>query len=140
MDVDKNGTFYYSYGVAPLSGNYPNAIVVVKSLDGFVWNQTTPITFNRSKAFDDKYYMAIDRSSKSTANRIYVSWDRNQGNNQILYIAYSTNGGSTWSAPVKVNDGNSQFERVIGAYPAVDHSSGVVYDSWHDYARNRIFV
>ncbi len=38
--------------------------------------------------------------------------DRNSGNNQTLYIAY----------------------------PAVDQASGVVYDSWHDYARNRIYV
>jgi hypothetical protein len=39
-----------------------------------------------------------------------------------------------------VNDGTSSFERVIGAYPAVNQSTGVVYDSWHDYARNAIFV
>ena len=71
---------------------------------------------------------------------MYVSWDRNQKNNQILYIAYSSTGGSTWSAPIKVNDGTSPFERVIGAYPAVDQNTGVVYDSWHDYARNIIFV
>src|SRR5204863_7419073 len=31
-------------------------------------------------------------------------------------------------------------ERVIGAYPAVDHATGVDYDSWHDYARDVIFV
>lgn len=31
VDVDKSGTFYFSYGVAPLSGSYPNAIVVAKS-------------------------------------------------------------------------------------------------------------
>jgi hypothetical protein len=44
----------------------------------------------------------------------------------------------------KVNDGTTKFERVIGAYPAVDHSSpnfaGTVYDSWHDYAKNIIYV
>jgi Neuraminidase (sialidase) len=98
------------------------------------------VTFNKSKAFDDKYYLAIDRSNTAFANRIYVSWDRNQGNNQILYISYSADGGSTWSAPIKVNDGTSKFERVIGAYPAVDQATGVVYDSWHDYAKNIIFM
>ena len=41
---------------------------------------------------------------------------------------------------VKVNDGRSSFERVIGAYPAVDLATGTVYDSWHDYARNTIYV
>ena len=140
VDVDTTGTFYFSYGVAPLSGSYPNAIVVVKSTDGVNWTKASPVTFNRNRAFDDKYYLAIDRSAGAFNNRVYVSWDRNQGNNQILYIAYSSNGGATWSAPVKVNDGTTGFERVIGAYPAVDQNTGVVYDSWHDYARNVIFV
>jgi hypothetical protein len=39
-----------------------------------------------------------------------------------------------------VDDGTSKFERVIGAYPAVDQTTGVVYDSWHNYAQNKIFV
>lgn len=140
VDVDKTGTFYFSYGVAPLSGNYPNGIVVVSSTNGVNWTKKTPVTFNRNKYFDDKYYLAIDRSNGTFPNRIYVSWDRNTSVNQILYIAYSSDGGATWSAPKKVNDGTSSFERVIGAYPAVDHNTGTVYDSWHDYARNIIYV
>jgi hypothetical protein len=140
VDVDKNGTFFFSYGVAPLGKNNPNAIVMVSSNDGKAWTQLTPVTFNQGGAFDDKYYLAIDRSNSSFANRIYVSWDRNQGFNQILYIAYSSDGGTNWSAPIKVNDGTTKHERVIGAYPAVDQSNGVVYDSWHDYAKNIIYV
>ena len=140
MDVNKSGTFYYAYGVAPLSSYYPNAVVVVKSTNGSSWTQLAPVTFNRNKNFDDKYYLAVDRSNSAFANRVYVAWDRNVANNQILYVASSADGGATWSAPIKVNDGTSQFERVIGAYPAVDHNTGVVYVSWHDYARNIIYV
>jgi hypothetical protein len=140
VDVDKSGNFYFTYGVAPLSGSYPNAIVAVRSTDGVHWTQLTAVTFNKNRYFDDKYYLAIDRSNGPYANRIYVSWDRNQSNNQILYVAYSSNGGATWSAPIKVNDGTTSFERVIGAYPAVDQATGVVYDSWHDYAKDVIFV
>jgi hypothetical protein len=140
IDYDKNGTFYYSFGGAPLGGSYPNSIGVSKSTNGINWSTPVAVTFNRNRAFDDKYYIAVDRSNTATANRIYVSWDRNQGNNQILYISYSTNGGTSWSAPIKVNDGTTKFERVIGAYPAVDHATGLVYDSWHDYAKNIIFV
>jgi hypothetical protein len=140
IDYDKNGTFYYSFGGAPLSGSYPNSIAVSKSTNGTTWTTPVAVTFNRNKNFDDKYYIAIDRSNTSFANRIYVSWDRNSGNNQLLYISYSTDGGTSWSPPVKVNDGTSKFERVIGAYPAVNQTSGMVFDSWHDYAKNIIYV
>jgi hypothetical protein len=141
VDYDKNGNLYYSFGGAPLSGNYPNSIAVSKSTNGgATWATPVAVTFNRNRFFDDKYYLAIDRSNSSFANRIYVSWDRNQANNQILYISYSSNGGTSWSSPIKVNDGTSSFERVIGAYPAVDPVTGVVYDSWHDYAKNIIYV
>ncbi len=140
VDYDKNGNFYFSYGAAPLSGSYPNGILVSKSANGTTWSQPSAVTFNRNRFFDDKYYIAVDRSNSSFANRVYVSWDRNSGNNQILYIAYSSNQGSTWSAPIKVNDGTSKFERVIGAYPAVNQATGTVYDSWHDYAKDVIYV
>ena len=140
VDYDKANNFYFSFGGAPLGGSYPNSIAVSKSNNGSTWSTPVAVTFNSNRFFDDKYYIAVDRSSTSFANRIYVSWDRNSGNNQILYISYSSNGGATWSAPIKVNDGTTKFERVIGAYPAVDHNTGVVYDSWHDYAKNIIFV
>jgi hypothetical protein len=140
VDYDKNGYFYFSYGAAPLSSSYPNGILVSKSNNGTTWSQPTAVTFNRNRFFDDKYYIAVDRSTSAFTDRVYVSWDRNSGNNQILYIAYSSNQGSTWSAPIKVNDGTSKFERVIGAYPAVDQVTGTVYDSWHDYAKDIIYV
>lgn len=139
IDVAKNGTMYYSYIVAPLASNYPNAIVMVKWLAG-VGAKLMPVTWNTGQNFDDKQYIAVDRSAGPFANRIYVTWDRNRNLNQILLMSYSADGGATWSTPVKVNDGTTPFERVIGAYPAVDHQTGVVYNSWHDYAKNRIFV
>jgi hypothetical protein len=140
VDFDKNGNFYFSFGGAPLSGSYPNSVAVSKSANGINWSTPVAVTFNQGKNFDDKYYLAVDRSNSAFANRIYVSWDRNSGNNQILYISFSSNGGASWSAPIKVNDGTTRFERVIGAYPAVDHNTGMVYDSWHDYAKNIIYV
>jgi hypothetical protein len=140
LDYDKNNNLYFSFGGAPLSGSYPNSVAVSRSSDGVTWSTPVAVTFNKRRNFDDKYYLAVDRSPSAFANRIYVSWDRNSGNNQILYIAYSSDLGSTWSAPIKVNDGTTKFERVIGAYPAVNQNTGVVYDSWHDYAKNIIYV
>jgi hypothetical protein len=142
IDVNSSGTFFYVYGIAPLSGSYPNGIVMVKSTDGVNWTQTNPATYNTKQFFDDKYWLAVDRTR--TPNRIYISWDRNTSTNQILYVIYSDNEGTTWRSPIKVDDGTSKFERVIGAYPAVDNSSGsrrgTVYTSWHNYAKNKIFI
>jgi hypothetical protein len=141
VDYDKEGNFYFSFGGAPLSGSYPNSVAVSKSTNGgSTWGTPVAVTFNRNRAFDDKYYLAVDRSSSAFADRIYVSWDRNIGNNQILYLSFSSDHGATWNAPIKVNDGTTKFERVIGACPAVDQGTGTVYDSWHDYAKNIIFV
>jgi hypothetical protein len=140
VDYDKVGNFYYSLGGAPLSSNYPNSIAVSKRDADGNWGTPVAVTFNRRSYFDDKYWIAVDRSNTSFANRIYVAWDRNAGNNQILYVSSSSNGGASWSSPIKVDDGKSKFERVIGAYPAVDHGNGTVYVSWHNYARNVIYV
>jgi hypothetical protein len=98
------------------------------------------VTFNARSNFDDKYWIAVDRSNSNFANRLYVAWDRNAGNNQVLYVSYSSDRGVTWNGPIKVNDGKTKFERVIGAYPAVNHNTGAVYVSWHDYAKNVIYV
>src|SRR5207248_2957001 len=104
VDFDTAGNYYYAFGGAPVA-----------------------VTFNRNQFFDDKYYIGIDRSGGAFNNRIYVTWDRNTSTNQILYVSYSSDGGATWSAPVKVDDGTSKRERVIGAYPAVDQRNGSVY-------------
>jgi hypothetical protein len=141
IDVDRDGNFYYVFGGAPLGGSFPNGIAVSRSgPDGLSFGAPVPVTFNSRRNFDDKYYIAIDRSAGAFANRIYVSWDRNISNNQVLEMSFSSNRGATWSNPIKVDDGTSKFERVIGAYPAVDQATGTVYDSWHNYARDIIFV
>ncbi len=52
-----------------------------------------------------------------------------------IWVTKSTNGGTTWSAPVKVNDdglaGRTQFHPFL----QVDQSNGSVVVAWHD-ARN----
>ncbi len=141
IDFDTSGNYFYVFGGAPLSGSFPNSIAVASAgPSGLSWSTPVAVTFNKNRFFDDKYYLAVDRSASTFRDRIYVGWDRNQQNNQILFVSFSSTHGASWSSPVKVNDGTSRFERVIGAYPAVDHRNGTVLMSWHDYARNQIFV
>lgn len=137
--VSADDNAYYVLGGAPLSGNYPNSIAVSKRLGPGTWSTPVAVTFNNNKYFDDKYWIAVDRSATSPhRGRIYVVWDRNTSTNQILYVSYSDN-GVNWSAPKKIDDGRSKFERVIGAYVTVG-PNGEVYVSWHNYAQNRIYL
>jgi hypothetical protein len=137
--VDVSNTFYYAYGVADGSSSGPNAIAVASSGNGVNWTLKTPVTYNPGGQFDDKYWIAADPNKVGT---LYVGWDRNKGNNQTLFVAVSTNGGNSWTSPIKVNDGTSRFERVIYAFPAVDPrpGNGTVYMAWLDYAKNKILV
>lgn len=140
--VDSAGRYFVAYGVADSGGSSANGIVVVSSSDGgATWTKTNPVALNLSgKFFEDKFWIAADANTGSPfRDRLYVAWDRNSGNNQILMVSSSSNQGSTWSAPKKINDGTSKFERVIYAFPAVA-PDGTVYVLWHDYARQRIFI
>lgn len=137
---DAAGNLYYVLGGAPLTGNYPNSIAVAKrNASTGTWSPPVAVTFNANKYFDDKYWIAVDRSLSAYSGRIYVVWDRNTSTNQILYISSSSDGGATWTAPIKVDDGRSKFERVIGAYVTVD-DTGRAYVSWHNYAKGVIYV
>ena len=107
---------YYAYGFSNGSGNGANGIAVASSTDGVTWNLKTSVTFNSGGQFDDKPWIAADPNQDEV---LYVGWDRNKGNDQILYASVSKDGGNTWSTPAKVNDGTTKFERVIYAFPAV---------------------
>ena len=82
----------------------------------------------------------VDRSSGSFNGRIYVSYaDRvNTATNDLnVFIRFSDNGGTTWSAPVQINDDgttSSQFLPRMG----VDQSSGRLVAVWYDARNNAV--
>lgn len=140
--VDNSGRYFVAYGVSDGGSKSANGIVAVSSTDGgLTWKKTKAVTLNLSGGvFDDKMWIAADaNASSSFKNRLYVAWDRNTSTNQTLYVSSSADQGSTWSAPIKINDGSSSFERVIYAFPAVA-PNGTVYVLWLDYAQNKIFI
>jgi hypothetical protein len=134
------GTIYYSYGVCSGSCSSGN-LMVATSTNGQTWTPHS-VTPPQGGTFDDKPWVAADPTQ---AGRAYIAWDRNHGNSQTLLVSSTTDSGTTWSVPVKINDGTSKFERVIYAMPAVDPTSdavygGAVYVVWMDYARKALYV
>jgi hypothetical protein len=80
----------------------------------------------------------VDNSGGACDGTLYVTfsdWTSGGATETDVWVSRSTNGGTTWSAPVKVNDdglaGRTQFHPFL----QVDQSNGHVVVAWHD-ARN----
>jgi hypothetical protein len=78
----------------------------------------------RFRGFFDFQGLVVDRSSKPTRGNVYISWQDGRNLNQVdsfsspgctaglprrycfgdILLSRSTNGGASWSAPVRVND------------------------------------
>ncbi|MEO6458060.1 MAG: S-layer homology domain-containing protein [Chloroflexia bacterium] len=89
----------------------------VDAESGLVWDST-------GGPFNDRVYL------------VYTEETVNENNDTEIYVRTSTNNGTTWTAPTRVNDDllgliRSQFN----PYITLDRTSGVVAVGWHD-ARN----
>ena len=136
ISVDTAGHFYYFHLSNPPNGNWIDRIVCQKTTDhGKTWTDGSYTGLNGSKA-QDKHWCAIDR----TNNIMYLTWtqfdeygseDKNKKSN--ILFSKSIDHGTTWSAPVKINqiDGDciDSDNTVEGAVPAVG-PEGQVYVAW----------
>lgn len=80
----------------------------------------------------------VDNSGGACDGTLYVTfgdWTSGGATETDVWVSRSTNGGTTWGTPVKVNDdglaGRTQFHPFL----QVDQSNGNVVVAWHD-ARN----
>jgi len=75
-----------------------------------------------------------DTSTGPNSGTLYCSWmDETAANGADIFLSRSTDGGTAWSAPLRVNDdpagvANDQFNQWL----AVDPSDGSVNVSWND--------
>jgi hypothetical protein len=152
LQVGPNGEVYCVWATPNLSSNIEDHIAFSKSVNGgSTWSApVNAITIGgirgtilptniRSHSFPS---MAVDRSGGSLNGYIYLCWAQKNlspaGSDADICFAYSANGGSSWSAPVRVNDdamnnGKQQFLPRI----SVDQSNGKVAIIYYD---NRDFI
>jgi subtilisin-like proprotein convertase family protein len=106
------------------------------NLTGFSGANTPPVADQRGIAPFGA--VDVDNSGGACDGTLYATFgDYTSGGatETDIWVTKSTNGGTTWSAPVKVNDdglaGRTQFHPFL----QVDPSNGNVVVAWHD-ARN----
>ncbi len=61
------------------------------------------------------------------AGNLYATWDTQTASGDIGWISYSTNHGSTWSAPLRVTSDN---DNAVHNMEVVGGSRGVAYVAW----------
>jgi len=139
---DLNGHCYFGHLSNPSSGGYwIDRIVVQKSTNkGISWSSGVGIGYNPPSRNQDKEWIAVDWTNSPYRNNVYVAWtefdsygsSNPQDSSRILF-SRSTDGGLTWSAPVRISDKGGdcidEDNTVEGAVPAVG-PNGEVYLAW----------
>jgi hypothetical protein len=100
-------------GGRAISDGVATSQLASRSSDGVVWT-TTFVDPDRGRALHDKNWIACDNGTASPrAGRCYVAWTAPAGEQSVLGLATSDDGGRTWTSTV--------FEQVrgFGVFPLV---------------------
>jgi hypothetical protein len=135
--VGPNGEVYVSWAG-------PNGLVFNRSLDGGEtwlpveipidpmptgWDYTIP-GINRANGLP---ITLCDLSNGPNRGTIYVNWSdqRNGAHNTDVWLSKSTDGGDTWSAPVRVNDDVTETQQFF-TWMAIDQVTGNLFFVFYD--------
>lgn len=139
---DLNGHAYFGHLSNPGSpGYWIDRIVVQKSTNkGVSWSSGVGIGYNPPTRAQDKEWIAVDWTNSPYRNNLYMAWTEfdnygssNSNDSSRILFSRSTDGGSIWSAPVRISEKGGdcvdEDNTVEGAVPAVG-PNGEVYLSW----------
>jgi uncharacterized repeat protein (TIGR01451 family) len=86
------------------------------------------------RSVDAEAGLAYDRSGGPQDGRVYLVYTDeapDESNDLDIFLRFSDNDGTTWSAPAQVNDDATTRSQFLPRV-AVDQSSGDIAFSWHD--------
>ncbi len=123
-------------GGPPCGGGTPASILVTKSTDGglsfgppVVVAQITadPAEFPGNN-FGPEFLTVVSWHLASDTAGVYVVWDDFGTGNADVLFSKSTDGGLTWTSPIRVND-VAQGEQFL---PGIAVSGGIISVAWYD--------
>ncbi|MGE3801496.1 MAG: T9SS type A sorting domain-containing protein [Candidatus Kapaibacterium sp.] len=145
VGFDHDGNAYVMYGAFPRPFSGESGVYIAKSTDqGVNWTPHIKVIEHKGvmtpdSAFEDKYYIEIDRSTTSPYRGwMYTPWKRVTDRDSATEIVFtrSTDGGLTWSEPVGVSprkSGTSTHITFGQSFPLVKTgANGEIYAVWND--------
>ena len=130
--VAPNGTIYVAFEAFSQQG--ADTINFVKSTDcGRHWTQPVIVsTIDSSQAPGVAFRtptFAFLATDSANSNIVYAAYQNLVGDYDI-YARRSTNGGSTWSGAVQVNDDPGARHQI---FPTIEVSHGTLHVAWYDF-------
>lgn len=125
MNVDPDGL-----GAAPFG---PQSTITTTNVGGF-----DTITPQNRRSIDAEANLTWDRGNGPRRGRVYLVYTEetpDESNNTDILIRFSDNNGTTWSAPIRVNDDAGGTKAQFFPRAAVDQATGNLAVTWYD-ARN----
>jgi hypothetical protein len=145
--VGPDGTIYVTWQDFGCIGGQPG-IEMTKSTDGGVtWSPFTTVSL-ASFAQDDSATAFCGRpalngnvritnfpqmgASPINSSRVYVTWNAkpSASDDADVFFSRSTNGGATWSAPIRLNDDSSASDQFMPALNVA--ADGTILVTWYD--------
>lgn len=140
---DEDGIGYLVYGGFPNTTSGENGVYLSKTLDqGKTWITHIPViehlgVMTLDSAFEDKYYIQVDRSKSQYSGHLYIPWKRVialDSATQIV-VTKSVDKGQTWSTPIPVSErlsGSSEDTTFGQSFPLITNGpKGQVYLVWN---------
>ena len=114
-------------------GQFGSRIVVANTTIGFGATIPNWSTGRNPRSIGPLPSIDVDRTfTTPTAGYLYMVWNDEQpaGGRMHIFFSRSTNGGTTWSAPIRLDTGNPNdaWEPAV----AVDQLDGTVKVAWYD--------
>jgi len=127
LTVSADGTFYAMLLAYTGNTGQSNGFLMYRSTDGGMsWDDRGFAIDGVPGVFEDKEFIACDRTNSPFRGRLYCTWDRFNETN--IYCVSSGNEGGTWTTARRVSDQpTNQFPT-----PAVG-PDGTLYIAWTSY-------